>query len=59
MKYILSLAVSIEKQDFKIIIFKVHIKKVNAGNSSPNSTFDTNLNDIKRLKLKILITRDI
>ena len=30
------------------------MKKVNAGNSSLNSTFDTNLNDIKRLKLKIL-----
>ena len=50
---------SIEKQDFKIIISKVHMKKVNAGNSSLNSTFDTNLNDIKRFKLKILITRDI
>ena len=35
------------------------MEKINAGNSSLNSTFDTNLNDIKCLKFKILITRDI
>ena len=43
---------SIEKQDFEIIISKVDMEKVNGGNSSLNNIFRQNLNDIKRLKLK-------